>query len=262
MDLSFDTECASSYSSWSQKIRVMSERWLRSNQFCPACGYFPMTSYENNRPVADFFCGDCHEQYELKSQRRRIGQTIADGAYRTMINRITSNSNPNFLFLSYGNDMIVNQLQLVPKHFLSVQAIRQRKPLGPSARRAGWQGCNILMNEIAAAGRISLVSDGQVRSKEDIIRAWQSTIFIRNQRESANRTWLLSVMRCIDRLDKASFTLNEVYRFEEELSAKFPANRNVKPKIRQQLQVLRNNGYIQFLGAGCYSQVSKRVSKT
>jgi type II restriction enzyme len=257
MDLSFDLECASNYTSWSQKIRVMSERWLRLNQFCPACGRFPLHSYKNNRPVADFFCSGCDEQYELKSQRGTIGRTIADGAYRTMIDRITGNSNPNFLFLSYSRSLNVSHLQLIPKHFLSVQAIKQRKPLAESARRAGWQGCNILLDEIAASGRIPLVKGGEPCPKTDILQAWKNTLFLRSHHDLAGKSWLLSIMRCIDRLGKASFNLAEVYGFESELAAKFPSNRNVRPKIRQQLQVLRDNGYLEFLGDGKYSCIAK-----
>ncbi len=255
MDLRFNTGCAAVYTNLSQKVRVMSESWLRANQFCPACGNFPMNSYGNNQPVADFFCGACNEQYELKSQARKIGRIVADGAYRTMVDRIISDTNPNFLFLSYSKEFTVIDLQLVPKHFLSVQAIKQRKPLAETARRAGWQGCNILMNEIASSGRIALVKDGEGCPKAHILRAWRNTMFIRSQGGLEGRSWLLNVMRCIDRLDKPCFTLGDVYGFESDLNARYPANRNIRPKIRQQLQMLRDNGYIKFLGNGIYSRV-------
>lgn len=59
-------------------------------------------------------------------------------------------------------------------------------------------------------------------------------------------------MNCIDALNKKEFTLSEVYSFEKDLKAIHPENRNIKPKIRQQLQFLRNNGYLQFVGNGVY----------
>ncbi len=37
-----------------------------------------------------------------------------------------------------------------------------------------------------------------------------------------------------------------------KLAKRPPANRNVQPKIRQQLQVLRDMGFVEFLGAGRY----------
>ena len=102
MSLSFDLEGAELYQSGSQRIRVMSERWVELHQYCPACGYRHLRRLANNLPVADFLCEDCGEQFELKSKGGRLGRKIADGAYRTMIERITSDANPNFLLLSYS----------------------------------------------------------------------------------------------------------------------------------------------------------------
>jgi type II restriction enzyme len=61
--------------------------------------------------------------------------------------------------------------------------------------------------------------------------------------------WLVHVMRCIERLGKSHFSLDEVYGFEP---AAYPGNRHVRPKIRQKLQVLRDNGYLDFLSRGNY----------
>jgi type II restriction enzyme len=43
-----------------------------------------------------------------------------------------------------------------------------------------------------------------------------------------------------------------VYSFERELAAIYPGNHNIRAKVRQQLQVLRNAGFIEFLGNGSY----------
>ena len=59
-------------------------------------------TFENNRPVADFFCPSCKEEYELKSKGASISNKINDGAYNTMIERITSINNPNFFFMHYN----------------------------------------------------------------------------------------------------------------------------------------------------------------
>ena len=66
------------------------------------------------------------------------------------------------------------------------------------------------------------------------------------------RGWLVEVMRCVERLGHAEFTLGDVYAFEQSLSALFPDNKNVRPKIRQQLQVLRDQGWLVFEGRGRY----------
>ena len=59
-------------------------------------------------------------------------------------------------------------------------------------------------------------------------------------------------MNCIDLLNKKEFRLSDIYNFEKDLSANHYENKNIKPKIRQQLQILRNKGYLEFLGNGVY----------
>ena len=59
-------------------------------------------------------------------------------------------------------------------------------------------------------------------------------------------------MNCIEKLGSKEFSLREVYAFEKILSEKHPENNHVKDKIRQQLQILRDRGYLYFIGVGRY----------
>jgi len=59
-------------------------------------------------------------------------------------------------------------------------------------------------------------------------------------------------MNCIDEINQKKFTLHDVYQFENDLEKIHPANKNIKPKIRQQLQFLRDKGYLDFVKAGKY----------
>ena len=94
MNLRMDNKIAEQYNSNSQKIRVITEQWVNDNLFCPYCGKAHIAHFENNRPVADFYCPDCAEEYELKSKNGTIENKINDGAYDTMIQRIVSINNP------------------------------------------------------------------------------------------------------------------------------------------------------------------------
>jgi type II restriction enzyme len=49
-----------------------------------------------------------------------------------------------------------------------------------------------------------------------------------------------------------SFTLNEIYSFEKYLKMKHPENNNIQAKIRQQLQILRDKNYLEFVERGKY----------
>jgi type II restriction enzyme len=72
--------------------------------------------------------------------------------------------------------------------------------------------------------------------------------------EPQARGWLADVLRCVERL-YSTFTLENVYSFEVELAAKHPKNRNIRPKIRQQLQVLRDLGLVEFMTPGVYRRL-------
>jgi len=101
MNLKINTDLAKKYTSNSQIARVLTENWVLNNSYCPSCGDIPLSEFENNKPVADFYCNNCSEQYELKSKNAtKVGNRIADGAYSTMIERINSKNNPNFFFLT------------------------------------------------------------------------------------------------------------------------------------------------------------------
>jgi len=104
---------------------------------------------------------------------------------------------------------------------------------------------------VPEAGKIHIVKSGVVRPKDLVLEEWQKTLFLRNESLEA-RGWLLDVMKCVDSLGKRDFTLDEVYAFERHLGDLYPGNQNVRPKIRQQLQYLRDRGYIEFVTRGRY----------
>lgn len=211
-----------------------------------------MQQFEANRPVADFVCRTCSEEYELKSQKKKLGAKIVDGAYGTMCERLQASNNPNLMLLNYDlQRRTVANLLVVPKHFFVRRAIEERKPLAPTARRAGWIGCNILLNEIPAAGRIYIVRDGNVLPKGRVLEQWQKTLFLRNE-AAETKGWLIEVMKCVDAIGRSEFQIEDVYAFEGELGRLYPKNRHVKEKIRQQLQVLRDGGYLDFVSRGYY----------
>lgn len=46
-----------------------------------------------------------------------------------------------------------------------------------------------------------------------------------------------------------------MYAFENQLSIKHPNNKHIKDKIRQQLQTLRDTGFIEFVKPGFYKYI-------
>jgi type II restriction enzyme len=256
MDLRFQAPLAVSYTSASQKIRILSEHWVSTQVYCPSCGHPKIDRYGANEPVADFFGKKCDEDYELKSQKGVIGGKIVNGAYGTMIERLTGSRNPNFFLLNYNLPRLeVLNLLIIPKHFFIPAVIEKRPPLPPSARRAGWVGCNIMLHGIPYAGRIYLVKNGIVEPQQEVLTKWHKTLFLRDQKDVNAKGWLLSVMQCIEKINRNIFTLDELYSFEDELKKRYPGNQFIREKIRQKLQVLRDKGYLEFMGRGVYRLV-------
>lgn len=253
MNLAFDGKIADGYTSPSQKIRILTEDWVDRQIYCPNCGHLDIDRYANNRPVADFFCSNCKEDYELKSKKESIGNKIVDGAYRTMIERLQGNNNPNFFLLNYNlHSLEVLDFIVIPKHFFIPEIIEKRKPLSSTAQRAGWIGCNILLQNIPQSGKIFFVKNRQIEPKQKVLAEWQKTLFLREEKEVSAKGWLLDIMRSIEKLGKKEFILDDVYMFDRELSRLHPDNKHVKDKIRQQLQVLRDKNYLEFVGRGQY----------
>jgi len=258
MELKLPIEVAKNYSSSSQQIRVITESWVYKSIYCPNCGN-SLTVFANNRPVADFYCKSCSEEYELKSKHGAVGKRIVDGAYSTMIDRLRANNNPNFFFLTYDKFTLgIRNFLTIPKYFFVPDIIEKRKALSPSARRAGWIGCNIVMNNIPEFGKIFYVQNGISKSKDEVLERWNKTEFVKGTHNIEAKGWLLDVLLCVERIKKKEFSLDDVYAFEAYLQAKHPLNNNVKAKIRQQLQFLRDKNVIEFVGRGQYRMKIQR----
>lgn len=244
-----DTNIISWYKNNSQKARIMTEHWTWENVFCPSC-WEKIFHYENNKPVADFYCEACREDYELKSWKT-LGNKITDWAYSTMIKRLNSSNNPNFFFLNYTSDYKIKNFVVIPKHYFTEDIIEKRKPLPETARRAWWVWCNILLSPIPESWKIFYIKNWNYRDKEDILGDWWKTLFLR-EKKIKSKWWLLDIMKCIESLNKKSFTLDEIYNFKDILKEKYPQNNYIEDKIRQQLQFLRDKGYLEFVSRGKY----------
>lgn len=116
-----------------------------------------MSKCKNNEPVADFFCEECKEKYELKSKKGKFSNKVIAGTYETMVERINSNNNPNFFFLTYSEEWSVENFFIIPKQFFTEDIIIEIPRLSENAKRSDWVGCNIDISKIPDAGKVFLV---------------------------------------------------------------------------------------------------------
>jgi type II restriction enzyme len=252
MNLGLPTTGLELYKSESQRARVATEGWAANNLYCPNCDSPSLEASPANTPATDFICPQCAALFQLKGQSRPLSLRITDAAYETMRRAIEQDRTPNLFALHYARDVWrVANLILVPRFAFSTSALEKRKALGRRARRAGWVGCNIVLGNIPPDARIPVVLEGIVSSPEKVRRQY-ARLRPLSQLKHEQRGWTLDVLKVIRSLDCTEFSLREAYTSEEELAQLHPKNRHIRDKIRQQLQVLRDMGIVEFLGGGNY----------
>lgn len=234
----------------------MSESWLAEEMYCVRCGR-QLRRYANNHPFGDIYCAHCGESFELKSVCGKYANRIPDGAYAAMIAKIARGTAPSLFYLSYDREQFrVNSLMVIPNHYLTGDMVIKRNPLQARARRHGWVGCFIDISRIPASGKIAIIDKGKESIKTRVIDSFNHSLFLRKYR-GISRSWLVDVAKIIEEINKSEFELDEIYHYEKELKLLHPANNHIKAKIRQQLQKLKGEGYLEFRGNGKYRRIRK-----
>jgi type II restriction enzyme len=191
---------------------------------------------------------------------------------------ILSDEIPNLFLLHYKlPQLTVENVLLIPRFAFSSSCIEKRKALSPTARRAGYVGCYFVLDRIPANARIRVVDNGKALQKS-VVRESYRRLRPLEELNIEKRGWTLDVLNVVLSLDSQwrrggttlhgerpelgraeaaplhkTFSLGDVYAHAGSLAKLHPDNRHVQPKIRQQLQVLRDLGLITFLGGGSYS---------
>lgn len=247
-------EAIKQYKSKSQIARVVTENWCIDNMYCPFCNSPEIKAYENNKKVFDFFCDNCGQQFQLKSKRNSIGSVIIDGEYNTMIRAISKNLTPNLFLMSYSKnyDQVCDFI-IIPKYLIFPNNIIKRKPLSPKARRAGWVGCNIDISNICDEGKIKVIDNGNIMNAPEVRKKVQFSQYIFSN-DFKTGSWINDVLIVISKMKKY-FSLSDIYLYTEYFKVRHPENNNIEAKVRQQLQFLRDKGYLEFLGQGQYKRL-------
>src|SRR5271165_4899639 len=247
MHLTCDTSVASGYKSPAQIARVVSEAWLANNGYCLACDANSLKRSPANTKCTDFVCDGCSHRYELKTFRKRPGRSLPDGAFSSLMGRIREGSAPTLFLLQRSDSWSIDAFTAIHSVFLTPAVIVDRRQIRPKARRAGWIGCNIRLDLIGPDGEVQIVERGRVHSPAEVRDHFRRFIPLSNLAPT-ERGWTTLTLSVIRGLSKRKFALRDLYEKEGLFSFSYPRNRNVRAKIRQQLQVLRDLGVIRFDG--------------
>jgi type II restriction enzyme len=222
VDLNLPTAGLDRYKSASQRARIGTESWGAANFFCPACNSPRLNVAPRNTVAVDYFCPSCESPFQLKSQSKPLGGRIVDAAYSEMKRAILEDRTPNLFVLHYDLDTwAVRTILLVPHFAFALSAVERRKPLAPTARRAGWVGCNILLDKIPVHARIPIVNEGTPQASQQV-RASYNRLRPLEKLQVEKRSWTLDVLQVVQSLGKLEFTLADVYAHAAALAKLHP----------------------------------------
>jgi type II restriction enzyme len=236
----------------SQKSRVISEAWFAGEGYCLNCSSNRVTPTTPGTVARDYVCPRCGQPYELKSSAKVHTRTVNDGGYASMLRRIRAAEAPALMLLHYSPEWCVQQLVAIHPVFLTPKVVMKRKTAHTRPRTgAQYQMCDLNLTLIPPDGKIVLVGDGQARPEADARREFRESKRFADV-PLAKRGWAALVLAAVRKIGKTEFTSKDIYAFADQFHSVYPKNSHIEPKIRQQLQVLRDLGYLEFPERGRY----------
>ena len=191
----------------------------------------------------------------MKAKQKGFGRRVRNSAYEPKMAAVRAGKVPNYVFLGYDRTTWrITSGFVVPSNFITASVIERAKPSHVRGRKNPWFGSNILLGLLPADARVQLVEGERPREPSLVRKEWRRFDFLKG-RKVEERGWLADTLRVVRELDSPRFHLSDVYAHEEELRGLHPDNRHIVPKIRQQVQLLRDKGVLRSLGAGRYELV-------
>ncbi len=202
-----------------------------------------------NTQEVDFQCPDCRQRFQLKAKSSPYGNRVLDGAYAAMLAALASDKAPNLCLMHYDlAEWRAKSLIVIPHFAFPPSSILARSPLSANARRAGWVGCFIQLTNIPNDAKIDMIRDGVITPPREVRQQFARLRPLQNL-TLGERGWTLDVLNEIRSLGKVDFTNADIYERVPKLSELHPTNKHVRDKIRQQLQFLRDRGFVVHLGS-------------
>jgi type II restriction enzyme len=125
----------------------------------------------DNTPVADFECYFCKSRYQLKGKNGRLGKKIPGAAYQPTIDAIRAGAMPEYVLVEFDiRFATVVFVDALLGRLITEDRIEARKRLSVTARRAGWQGCNIVIEGLES---VRIVAPAGLE-RADVRKKWRS----------------------------------------------------------------------------------------
>ena len=145
---------------WKSESRIIGEaceNYVKNKIKCIRCKNNNFEKYKTNEKSKDLICISCNQKYEIKAKRATHNQVnnikntkqfkTIGGDYLTTLNNI--NEKIDYLIILYEKRSykILSVLYITNEN-INLNCIIPRNPLSLTAKRAGWQGCNLIFDNI------------------------------------------------------------------------------------------------------------------
>jgi len=167
LNLSLPTHLAKAYKNKSQIARATTEPWVAANVACPECGG-TLSEYRGSMKGKDVYCESCGADFQIKSSSKPFKKSIVGAEYSTTLNSVKADNSPSFMLLHYNmSNMMVVDFQIIHRSAINEDNVIPRKPLSKTARRAGWQGCFINIDNVSQSAKTDVVKGGVIINSND-----------------------------------------------------------------------------------------------
>lgn len=199
------------------------------------------------------------DNFQLKSMKSyphgNFPARIIGAEYKTTMKSLMEGLFPSLILLHYERKLLeIQDALLIHRLSMTPSSIIPRNPLKDSARRKGWQGSMISLETIPQIGKIPVINNSNIIPKRTVMEKW-STVEKVIKGSLEQRGWTSDIIAIVEGFQR-TFTLEDLYSFSPSLAEKHPNNKHIKDKIRQQLQILRDRGYLEFKGSGKYEKIA------
>ena len=150
----FQNELLKIDNEWKSNSRIYGEvieLWVENNIPCECGG--KLINQPANRKSIDCICDKCLKNIQIKSSSKpyKVNKDkklkILGAEYKTTLNSINDNENWDLMLIHYDKELNkIKSLKIIKSQNINADNVIPRKPLGPNARRAGWQGCYLEFN--------------------------------------------------------------------------------------------------------------------
>jgi type II restriction enzyme len=145
---------------WKSESRIVGEAceyYIKSNIKCVRCNDNNFEKCKTNEQSKDLICISCNQKFQVKAKSATQKQVnhiknknkfkTIGGEYSTTLKNINEQIDYFIILYEKQTYKIINILYIKNENINS-DCIIPRKPLSITAKRAGWQGCNILFDNI------------------------------------------------------------------------------------------------------------------